>query len=109
MPIYEFRCKDCGAKVALLMGMTSEPDEEVCPKCGSRNLGRLVSRFRKGRTEDDRVDELADRLEVMGEPDSANEMRGLVREMGKAMDEDFSDEMEELFESDMEEDAPADD
>jgi hypothetical protein len=29
-------------------------------------------------------------------------MRGLMRELGKAMDDDLSDEMEEMFETDME-------
>jgi len=103
MPVYEYRCGACGAKVALLMGMTAEPDEEVCPQCGSRQLARLVSRFKRGRTEDTRIDELADELEAKGEPDSPAAMRDMVREMGKAMDEDMGDEMEEMFEADMEE------
>ncbi len=47
------------------------------------------------------MDEMADRLESMGEPDSPREMRDVMKEMGKAMDEDVSDEMEELFEADM--------
>lgn len=83
------------------MGMTAEPDEEVCPRCGGRDLRKLVSRFRKGRTEDERVDAIADRLEEMGEPESPSAVREMVREMGKAMDDDMGDEMEEMFEADM--------
>ena len=64
-----------------------------------------MSRFARYRNEDDRIDEIADRLENMGDPDSPAEVRELVREMGKAMDEDVSDEMEEVFESDMANDA----
>ena len=81
--------------------MVAEPDDEKCPNCGSRNTEKLVSRFARYRGEDDRIDEIADRLEIMGEPDSPAEMRNMMREMGKAMDEDSSDEMEELFEADM--------
>jgi len=81
--------------------MTSDAGDDGCPKCGSRDAEKLVSRFRHGRTEDDRIDEIADRLEIMGEPESPSEMRQIVRDMGKAMDEDLSDEMEEMFESDM--------
>lgn len=102
MPLYEYRCKSCGRKFTALVGMTAEPDDGSCPHCGSKEASRLVSRFRRGRTEDDRVDELSDRLEVMGEPEEPNEMRGLVKEMGKAMDDDMSEEMEEMFEADME-------
>lgn len=102
MPIFEFRCEDCQAKFQTLVGMVAGADSVECPKCGGKNARKLVSRFIRGRTEDDRVDEIADQLEVMGEPDSPAEMRQMMREMGKAMDDDMSDEMEEMFESDME-------
>ena len=101
MPVYEYRCQACGRRCELLMGMTAEPDDESCPHCGQKKLVRTVSRFRKGRTEDQRVDEMADRLEEMGEPDSPSQVRQMVKEMGRAMDDDMGDEMEEMFESDM--------
>ena len=47
------------------------------------------------------MDEVADSLEQMGEPESPTAMRNAMREMGKAMDEDYADEMEEVFEADM--------
>ncbi len=81
--------------------MVAEPDEDKCPHCGSPDTDKLVSRFARVRSEDDRMDHLADRLETMSEPESPSEMRGMMREMGKAMDEDTSDEMEELFEAEM--------
>lgn len=99
MPVYEYRCAACGRKFSALVGMTAQPDDERCPHCGSSDARRLVSRFARRRSEDDRLDELADRLETMGEPDSEREMRSLVKEMGKAMDEDLSDEMEEMFDA----------
>ncbi len=102
MPVFEFRCGGCGVKFATLVGMTSDGKDVACTKCGSRDVSKLVSRFVRGRSEDDRVDELADRLELYGEPDGGQEMRSMVREMGKAMDEDMADEMEEMFEADME-------
>lgn len=102
MPLYEYRCQACNAKFSLLFGMTAEQPEEVCSKCGSNKVDRLVSHFARGRTEDQRVDEIADNLERMGEPESPAEMREMVREMGRAMDEDMSEDLEEMFESDME-------
>lgn len=81
--------------------MTAQPDDTKCPKCGSLNATKLVSRFTRFRNEDDRIDELAGQLETMGEPDSPAAMRSMMREMGKAMDEDVSEEMEEMFEADM--------
>jgi putative FmdB family regulatory protein len=102
MPVYEYRCGACGKKFSALVGMTAEPDDESCPHCGSPHAQRIVSRIAKFRTEDDRIDELADRFETMAEPESPAEMREMVRDMGKAMDDDMADEMEEMFEADME-------
>ena len=101
MPIYEYRCAACGRKVTHMVGLGEDERALTCTHCGSAGLTKLVSRFRRGRTEDDRVDEMADRLETMGEPDSPSDMREMVKEMGRAMDDDYSDDMEELFESDM--------
>jgi len=101
VPIYEYRCQDCRKKFSALVGVVAQSDDEKCPHCGSAHTAKLVSRFARLRSEDDRVDALADQLETMGEPDSPRQMREMVREMGKAMDEDLSDEMEEMFEEDL--------
>lgn len=101
VPVYEYRCQNCNRKFSALIGMTAEPDDEKCPHCGSTNTAKLVSRFARLRSEDDRIDAMADQLESIGEPDSPTQMREMMREMGKAMDEDVSDEMEEMFEADM--------
>ena len=102
MPIFEYRCQACARKFSALIGMTAEADNEKCPHCGSSQVTRLVSRFARVRSEDDRVDQFSDEMDVIGEPDNSNRMRSMVREMGKAMDDDMSDEMEEVFEADME-------
>jgi hypothetical protein len=78
-------------------------DSDVsCSNCGSGQVQKLISKFVQGRSEDDRIDEMADRLESMGDPEYESEMREMMRELGRASDEDMADEMEEMFESDME-------
>lgn len=101
MPVFEYRCADCGRKFSALVGMTAEPDDARCPNCQSPNVGKLVSRPGRYRVEDDRIDEIADRMEAMGDPDSPTAVRETMREIGKALDDDASDEMEEMFESDL--------
>ena len=39
MPIYVFRCENCGEKFERLQKM-SAPDPDVCPHCGKRNQVR---------------------------------------------------------------------
>ena len=43
MPIYEFRCAECGHEFEKLQKM-SDPDPEICPECGKRGgISRLIS------------------------------------------------------------------
>lgn len=41
MPIYEFICKNCKEEFELLV---YSKEEEVCPKCGSKNLTKKISK-----------------------------------------------------------------
>ncbi len=102
MPVFEYRCEACRHKFAVLVGMTAGEQAIQCPACGGTQAEKLVSRFVRGKTEDDRIDEMADRLELYGEPPEGQEARRLMRELGKATDEDMADEMEEMYEADME-------
>lgn len=102
MPIFEFRCASCNSKFSTLVGMVAGASDVSCPKCGSAQVGKLVSRPAKFRSEDDRIDEVADRLEATGDDLAGSEMRSLMREMGHAMDDGVADDMEEMFEADME-------
>ncbi|MGB9879503.1 MAG: FmdB family zinc ribbon protein [Anaerolineae bacterium] len=43
MPVFEFKCKDCGRVFETLVRSTDE--ETSCPACGSKSLARLLSRF----------------------------------------------------------------
>lgn len=42
MPIYEYRCSECGHTFDRLQQM-SDPDPEECPSCGGDEVGRLIS------------------------------------------------------------------
>lgn len=42
MPLYEFRCNDCGEKFTALVGYF-EREKIKCPKCGSKNITQLIS------------------------------------------------------------------
>jgi len=44
MPIYEYRCEECGKRSTSLLPSYSSPDPP-CPHCGKPALRRLVSTF----------------------------------------------------------------
>ena len=60
MPIYEYHCQDCRRRVSVLVRSISNPGTPVCPRCGGRHLERLMSRFARVRSEESRLDALAD-------------------------------------------------
>lgn len=45
MPVYEFGCNACGANVSLFVRSISAEVSDVCDRCGSSDLRRLVSKF----------------------------------------------------------------
>lgn len=49
MPIYEYRCEECGKRSSSLLSSFSSPDP-VCPHCGKPALHRLVSTFATARS-----------------------------------------------------------
>jgi putative FmdB family regulatory protein len=45
MPIYEYRCEDCGTKFEKLVRRVSEAPELACPACGQHHLKQELSTF----------------------------------------------------------------
>ncbi len=96
MPIYEYRCHDCRRRVSVYWRSFAEVKDEppVCPRCGGKNLKRLVSRVRLVRSEESRLDDLADMSDL---PDE-NDPKSLGRWMRKMSEvgEDLGPEFDEV-------------
>jgi len=45
MPLYEYKCSDCGACFDALRSMADADKAIACPKCESENTGRVISLF----------------------------------------------------------------
>lgn len=45
MPIYEFQCRDCQAKISIFVKSISSPLDPACSSCSSKNLERLITSF----------------------------------------------------------------
>ncbi len=101
MPIYEYRCEACGVKFSVLVSVQNAEQPAPCPKCSGCSTHKLVSRFRRGRDEGARLDEIADRAERSNAPETDREMREFVRDIGHALDDGVADEMEEMVDTGM--------
>lgn len=101
MPIYEYRCRACRKKVTILTTRVGAAIDEVCEHCGSRELDRLLSRFAMVRSEESRLDALADESTLDGvdenDPRSmARWMKKMGSELGEDMGEDFDEMVDEI-------------
>lgn len=45
MPIYEYRCEDCGTKFEKLVRRSAEASELACPSCSQTHLKQEFSTF----------------------------------------------------------------
>lgn len=48
MPIYEYRCKECGEAFEKMVRWSEADRTQVCPKCQSVNTQKQVSLFASG-------------------------------------------------------------
>lgn len=101
MPIYEYRCGGCRRRASLYYQTFSaaETAEPVCPHCGSSQLRRLVSRVAVLKSEDSRLEDLAD-PSSFGDIDE-NDPRSMARwarKMGRELGEDLGDDFDEMVE-----------
>ncbi len=102
MPIYEYDCRDCRRVVSVLLLRPSAADAPRCPRCGGAALTRLMSRFATIKSEEARLESLAD-PSSMGDVDEndpasvARFMKKMGREMGDDLGEDFDEVMDEAL------------
>ena len=88
MPIYEYRGPACGKKSSRIwMRLPSAADEAslACPGCGASRLARLMSRFSSPKSEERRLESLADDSSLAGLDE--NDPRGMARMMRRMSEE----------------------
>ena len=103
MPIYEYFCRDCRRRVSVFWRSFSEVESipPRCPRCDGENLARLVSRVAVLKSEESRLEDLADSavLSDLDENDPksiARWMRRMSREVGEDLGEEFDEVLDRL-------------
>ncbi|MDT7896871.1 MAG: zinc ribbon domain-containing protein [Armatimonadota bacterium] len=107
MPLYEFRCNQCGKVFTFLVGVVADNTDPYCPRCGSTQLTKLISRIRAHLSEETRLDNLAssfENLDISDNP-SPRELRSVMRRLtsalGDEVDREVIDEMEAAMEEEL--------
>ena len=99
MPIYEYRCSTCQERVSILVRSISKMERTTprCPRCGSQALRRLISRVAVVRSEETRLESLAD-INTSSDIDENNprSIGRWIRRMSAEMEGNLSAEFAEV-------------
>jgi putative FmdB family regulatory protein len=102
MPIYEYRCNACGRTFAFLYGVARDSHDPACPACQGKDLARLISRVARVRSEDARLEALADPTKI-GDVEDPRSLAQWAKNMGSALGddagEDFGAVVDEMLEA----------
>ena len=108
MPIYEYECADCRRRVSLLIRSAAAAAAPACPRCSGLALTRVMSRFVTVKSEDARLESLADSASLgdLDENDPASVAR-LMKKMGQEFGDDLGDDFDSAVDEAMaESDSP---
>src|SRR5579863_800439 len=90
MPIYEYECDRCHRRTNVLTMRISQQVKPVCDHCGATAMRRLMSRFAMPKSEEARMDALADPAALSGlDENDPKSVARVMRKMGKEMGEEF--------------------
>jgi putative FmdB family regulatory protein len=103
MPIYEYRCLSCGKKTTIVTLSIKESFTPRCEFCQSFDVEKMVSRVSTPRSEESRLESLADPSKLSGLDENdpvglARWMKKMGKEMGEEMGEDLDQAVEEAIE-----------
>jgi putative FmdB family regulatory protein len=98
MPKYEFRCQNCNRKSALTFTFAEyDTALKICPHCQSQQMARIIRRVAIAKSEDSRMDALADDSIMAGlDEEDPRALGQFMRKMSSEMGEDLGDEFGEV-------------
>ena len=85
MPIYEFRCADCGRITNYFTRKIDTDTRAPCEHCGSAKTSRMMSKFGRSYSRDEIIDKYGDSTD--GGPDAYRD----PRQIGRWVEQRFED------------------
>jgi putative FmdB family regulatory protein len=97
MPSYEYRCLDCHRKFEIFMSFSEYGTRQVqCQHCQSTNIRRLISRVRFARSDESRLENLADPANLANLEDDPKSLGRMMRQMSGEVGEEMGPEFDEV-------------
>lgn len=97
MPNYEYRCLTCRRRFDTFLTYEEYGKKAVvCPRCGSSDVQRKIGRVRIARSDESRLENLADPSNLDGIDEDPRALGRMMREMGGQVGEDMGPEFDEV-------------
>lgn len=98
MPTYDFICNNCNQRFEIFLTYSEYGKKKVtCAHCGSKNVRRRMTKVRIARSEESRMDSMADEFSSFeGLEDDPRAIGQMMRKMGKEMGEELPPEFDEV-------------
>lgn len=98
MPTYDFICNDCHQRFDVFLTFAEYGKKAVtCAYCSSKNVRRRMTKVRIAKSEETRMDSMADDFSGFeGLEDDPKAMGRMMRKMGREMGEDLPPEFDEV-------------
>jgi putative FmdB family regulatory protein len=97
MPNYEYRCKDCKRRFSVFMTYDEFGVKKIaCIHCGSEDVTRLIGRVRIAKSEESRLENIADPSSLEGLEDDPVALGRMMRRMSGELGEDMPPEFGEV-------------
>ncbi len=97
MPNYEYRCLNCRRRFDVFMTYAEYGTRPVaCPHCKSEKVQRRIGRIRVARSDESRLENLADPSKLEGLEDDPRALGRMMREMGSEVGEEMGPEFNEV-------------
>ena len=98
MPNYPHKCLNCSNKFDIFLTYEEYGKRAVsCPHCESADIQRIISRIRFARSEESRLENLADPSALEGIEDDPKALGGMMRKMSSEMGEEMGPEFDEVI------------
>jgi putative FmdB family regulatory protein len=97
VPIYEYRCNDCGSITSVFVRTVGAEPDVTCSACDGGELTRVISRVAVLRSEESRLESLADPSNLAGlDEEDPRSLGRFMRQMSQEMGEDLGPEFDEV-------------
>jgi putative FmdB family regulatory protein len=98
MPSYDFICNSCHQRFDVFLTYSEYGKKAVtCAHCGSKDVRRRMTKVRVAKSEESRMDSMADDFSGFeGLEDDPRAMGQMMRKMGKEMGEEMPPEFDEV-------------